>query len=72
MRTTPPRPGMLARIALVALATTVPACSLTDFPLWGRGGQTSPRLCNHNSIMFRAIERDDPTAAAILEFVRPE
>jgi hypothetical protein len=25
---------------------------------------------NHNSIMFRAIERDDPAAAAMLEFVR--
>jgi acetyl esterase/lipase len=25
---------------------------------------------NHNSILFRAIERDDPAAAAMLEFVR--
>jgi acetyl esterase/lipase len=31
--------------------------------------QTTVRGRNHNSVMFRAIERDDPAAAAILEFV---
>ncbi len=36
----------------------------------GEVHQLTVRGRNHNSVMFRAIERDDPTAAAMLEFVK--
>jgi acetyl esterase/lipase len=39
-----------------------------------KAGNESRRLTvkgrNHNSVMFRAVEADDPVAAAVLEFVR--
>jgi acetyl esterase/lipase len=35
------------RLALttILLVVAVPGCALTDLPLWGRGGQNSPRAC---------------------------
>jgi hypothetical protein len=70
------RPG-LPPFLLVSAESDLPALPLMadefDRALRQAGNQ-SRRLTvkgrNHNSVMFRAIEADDPVAAAILEFVR--
>jgi acetyl esterase/lipase len=37
-------PRIVTRLAMILLAGAIPACAITDVPLWGRGGRTSPRI----------------------------